>query len=108
MRDDVDAPSQIGGDYDPATDALEALSTGIADLDSDIAALNDLSAAEVNVQVDQALLDYDPATGSEVQDLRTQIPAGVWNYVGVRELTYGSVASGAIDEENRIVHYRKA
>lgn len=46
-----------------AADDVEA---NIGNLDASIAGLNDLSAADVNAQVDAALADYDPPTKAEL------------------------------------------
>ena len=63
------------GDYDPPTKAeMDTAESNIRGADSDtlktisdeIAGLNDLSAAEVNAEVDTALGDYDPPTKAEL------------------------------------------
>ncbi len=52
--------------YDPATGA-------------EIAALNDLSAAEVNTEVDTALSDYDGPTNTEMTAAFTEIKGATWS-----------------------------
>lgn len=77
MRKDLTAPSDVGGAYDPATDANEALrdNTGTAGAGltasddatlSAIAALNNLSSAQVNAEVVDALATdtYAEPTGA--------------------------------------------
>ena len=54
-----------------ATENTAAITTGLA-------TLNDLSAAEVNTEVDTALTDYDAATGAElIQEIATVAPANM-------------------------------
>jgi len=47
-------------------------------LSSEIAALNDLSAADVNAEVDTALSDYDPPTKTEMDAAFTEIKGATW------------------------------
>lgn len=51
-----------------------------SELDSGLAGLNDLSAAEINAQVDTALSDYDAPTKAELDSGLAAIPAAVWAY----------------------------
>jgi len=66
-------------------DALMVLNTTTQQIDelassAEIAALNDLSAAEVNAEVDTALSDYDAPTKAELDSGLAAIPAAVWAY----------------------------
>jgi len=56
----------IQADLDNATDGLGALKTLIDALQSAVDGQNDLSAAEVNAEVDTALADYDAPTKAEL------------------------------------------
>jgi len=58
MRSDATTPSDVGGTYDDATDSLQALGDKTA-LEATVGALNDLSAAQVNAEVDTALTDIN-------------------------------------------------
>ena len=108
---DGDHLTEAGGDGDHLTEAggtgdhLTVLATAAA-----VAALNDLSAADVNAQVDTAIADYfgtkissdvnDPGAAATASVFEVTADQGSKVLVGVLRFT-----SGAIDEETRLVHW---
>ena len=81
----AEALNAAGAAGDPWTTALPgAYGAGSAgyivgnNLDVAISGLNDLSAAEVNAEVDTALSDYDPPTKTEMDTAFTQIKGATW------------------------------
>ena len=72
-----------------AADNVEA---NIGNLDASIAGLNDLSAADVNTQVDTALADYDGPTKAEMDAALAAVD------LGGSSLTVGDIADGVWDE----------
>ncbi len=72
-----------------AADNVEA---NIGNLDASIAGLNDLSAEDVNAQVDAALADYDPPTKAEMDAALAALD------LGGSSLTVGDIADAVWDE----------
>jgi hypothetical protein len=80
-----------GGRLDLLVDAIKAKTDNLpADpaATSDVTALNDLSAAEVNAQCDTAISDYDPPTKTELDNA----------IAGLNDPTAASVADAVWDE----------
>ena len=73
-----------------AADNVEA---NIGNLDASIAGLNDLSAADVNAQVDTALADYDGPTKAEMDAALAALD------LGGSSLTVGDIADHTFPEE---------
>ncbi|MCK9520859.1 MAG: carboxypeptidase-like regulatory domain-containing protein [Dehalococcoidia bacterium] len=87
----------------PAAIALLATAAALSALDGKVGGLNDLSAAEVNAEVDQALADYDGPTKAELDsglsglsiptvteintELETEHGAGSWGAQGSYTIT---------------------
>jgi hypothetical protein len=61
-----------------ASDAVTEIQTGLA-TSASIAALNNLSAAQVNAEVDTALADYDGPTNTEMVAAFTEIKGATWS-----------------------------
>jgi hypothetical protein len=61
---------------DPADDS--DIDSQLSTIDGKIDALNDLSAADVNAEVDTALADYDPPTKTEMDTAFTEIKGATW------------------------------
>lgn len=66
----IEISDSAGGEavkqYEVGSYNIQALGDNIADIDADIAALNDVSTTEINAEVDTALTDYDASTKAEL------------------------------------------
>lgn len=116
---ELDAGLAALNDFDPTTDqvivatnndksgytisgtltTLDALDTAQdaqhTQTQADIAGLNDLSAAEVNAQVDSALLDYDGPTKAELDAAQAAIQSDI---SGLNDPTAATIADAVLDE----------
>ena len=72
--------------------AADAVESNIGYLDASIAGLNDLSAADVNAEVDTALADYDGPTKAEMDAALAALD------LGGSSLTVGDIADAVWDE----------
>lgn len=56
----------VGHNVDSVGDAVDSVNTTVGSIDTAVGNLNDVSTAEVNAEVDQALSDYDVAKASDI------------------------------------------